>query len=248
MRKLINNFDFVAYNSNVEEITITQNGYDSLYMSYLYGKVRERFDFLPAVCHIKKRDKSAEIALQTERAYCPYVRRFTEENIADIIAVGYKYRFFEEKMHTPLLSAMEKRLLMTALVSADYKEDKSYVARRLRGMETYCLDGMFHFRLQELKKRWQGIVEYIPIDMNQESLDGFLEFLVEDGKGKLFIKDGKVYGEDYRLLTRSLLTGVESTLGEVVLAGAEQIYCFGETDGETKSFLKKYYGEKAFFC
>ena len=24
--------------------------------------------------------------------------------------------------------------------------------------------------------------------------------------------------------------------------------CFGETEEEVKSFLKKYYGEKAFFC
>lgn len=248
MVKVINNFALSAYNNDVEEITITQNGFDSLYMSYLYGKVRERFDFLPAVCHIQKRGDCAQIAFKTEREYCPYVRRFTEENIADIIAVGYKYTYFEENIHVPLLSALEKRLLITALVAADYKEDKGYIARRIRGFENYCLDGMFHFRLQDLKKRWQGIVDYIPVDMSETALEGFLEFLVEDGRGKLFIKGGKAYGEDYRVVTRSLLTGVESTLGEIVLSGAEQIYCFGETDEETRRFLKKYYGEKAFFC
>ena len=52
--KGINNFVFSAYNNRVEEITITQNGFDGLYMSYLYGKVRDRFSFLPAECGLEK--------------------------------------------------------------------------------------------------------------------------------------------------------------------------------------------------
>lgn len=232
----------------MEEITISQNGFDSLYMSYLYGKVCERFSFLPSTCGIEKKGDCTEIAFQTEREYCPYVRRFTEDNIADVIAVGYKYDYFEKRLTLPLLSKLKKRLLLTALVAADYKDDRAFIARKIRGLANYCLDGMFHFRLRDLQKRWDGIIDYIPTDMGEVSLDGFVEFLIEDGEGKLFIKDGKVYGEDYRQLSRSLLTGVESPIGEILLGGAEQVYCFGEVDGETKAFLNKYYGEKAVFC
>lgn len=227
---------------------ITQNGYDGLYMSYLYGKVRERFSFLPATCGIHRDGDTTEIDFQTEREYCPYVRKFAEENMADVIAVGYKYAYFEKRLHLPLLSAMQKRLLITALVAADYKDDKAYVLRKLRGNQQYCLDGVFHFRLQQLKKRWDGILEYVPADMGEVSLNGFVEFLTEDGEGKLFLKGGKAYGEDYRPLSRSLLTGVESPIGEILLGGARQIYCFGEVDGDTKTFLKKYYGANAVFC
>ena len=244
----INNFCFGAYNNDVEEITITQNGFDCLYMSYLYGKVRERFSFLPSKCDLRRMGDTTEIAFETEREYCPYVRKFTEENIADVIAVGYKYAFFEKRLTLPLLSKLQKRLLITALVAADYRDDRTFVARRLRGYESYCVDGVFHFRLRDLQKRWEGIAEYIPTDMGAASLDGFIEFLTEDGEGKLFLKDGKVYGEDYRLLSRSVLTGVESSVGEILLGGAEQVYCFGKTDEETAAFLKKYYGEKAVFC
>ena len=232
----------------MEEITITQNGFDWLYMSYLYGKVRERFSFLPATCHIQREGERTAIQFQTEREYCPYVRRYTEENIADVISVGYKYAYFEGRLIVPLLTKLQKRLLITALVAADYKEDRAFVIRRLRGNEQYCLDGVFHFRLGDLKKRWDGIIDYIPTDMSANSLDGFVEFLVEDGEGKLYVKDGKVYGEDYRPLSRSLLTGVESCVGEILLSGAEQVYCFGKAEAETTSFLKKYYGEKAVFC
>ena len=217
-------------------------------MSYLYGKVRDRFSFLPSVCDLACDGESAEIAFKTEREYCPYVRKFAEEHIADVIAVGYKYSFFEKRLRLPLLTDMKKRLLITALVAADYKEDCGYITRRIRGCTSYCIDGLFHFRLQDLKRRWEEVAEYIPTDMGEASLEGFLGFLVEDGEGKLFLKNGKVYDEEYRPLSKSLLTGVESPIGEIVLGGAERVYCFGEVDEDTKSFLKKYYGEKAVFC
>lgn len=244
----INNFCPTAYNNGVEEITITQNGFDSRYMSYLFGRVKERFSFLPAEFEMKNEGEQTAIALKTERAYCPYIRRFTEENLAEVIAVGYKYTYFKERLHLPLLSDEKKRLLITALVGADFREDKAYALRRFRGNENYCLDGVYHFRLRELISRWQEIVEYVPVSMGESSLNGFLEFLSEDGVGKLFIKDGKVYDEEYRILRKSALTGKETVIGEIILSGAERVYCFGETDKATAVFLKKYYGAKAVFC
>lgn len=245
---MINNFKIAAYNNYVEEITITQSGYDGLYMSYLYGKVRERFSFLPSTCELERNGDRLEIAFRTEREYCPYVRKFAEQHIADVLSVGYKYAYFEKRLALPLLSPARKRALLTALVAADYKEDRMHVARRIRGSACYCLDGMFHFRLQELRKRWDGIVNYVPVDMSESSVDGFLEFLAEDGEGKIFLKNGRVYDEEYRPLTRSLLTGVENPIGEILISGAEKVYCFGDVDEDTTAFLKKYYAEKAVFC
>ncbi len=232
----------------MEEITITQNGFDGLYMSYLYGKVRERFSFLPSTCDMERKGDHTEIAFKTEREYCPYVRKYAEEHIADVLAVGYKYAFFEKRLPLPMLSPLKRRILITALVAADYKEDRTFIARRIRGFEKYCLDGLFHFRLQDLKSRWEEVISYIPTDMGESAMDGFLEFVAEDGEGKVFLKNGKVYDEEYRLQTKSLLTGVESPVGEIILSGAERVYCFGETDEASAAFLKKYYREKAVFC
>ncbi len=248
MQNRINNFPRAAYNNGVEEITITQNGFDGRYMSYLYGRVKERFSFLPSSCDFTSENDRAELAFKTERAYCPYVRRFAEDNIADVIAVGYKYAFFEKRLLLPLLDKPLRRLLLTALVAADYKEDKAYAKKRFVGFENYSLDGVFHFRLQDLRRRWEGIAEYVPTDMSAASVDGFLEFLTEDGEGKLFVKNGKVYDEEYRPLSRSFLTGKETAVGEIVLGGAERVYCFGEVDRDTAAFLRKYYGNKATFC
>ncbi len=232
----------------MEEITITQNGFDGRYMSYLYKKVRERFSFLPASCDIARQGDCTEIAFKTDREYCPYVRKFTEEHISDVIAIGYKYDYFDKRLPLPLLSPRQRRILLTALVAADYREDSGYIRRRVRGFERYCLDGLFHFRLRELKERWEEITAYISADMGEVETEGFLGFLIEDGEGKVFLKGGKVYDEEYRPLSHSYLTGKHTAIGEVLLSGAEQAYCFGETEEETKAFLKKYYGEKVFFC
>ncbi len=232
----------------MEEITITQNGFNGAYMSYLYGKVRERFSFLPSVCDMARQGDCAQIAFKTERKYCPYVRKFTEEHIADVLAIGYKYMFFEKRLALPLLNDAQRKILLAALVAADYKEDKSYILRRARGLTAYCLDGMFHFRLQELRKRWEEIADYIPTEMGEIGVEGFIGYLVEDGEGKVFVKRGKVYDEEYRRLSRSVLTGEESAVVEILLSGAGQVYCFGETEENVQDFLKKYYGEKVFFC
>ncbi len=232
----------------MEEISITQNGYNQQYISYLYKKVQQRFSFLPAEIRLEREGECAQIDLKIERAYCPYVRRFAEENIADVIAVGYKYAFFDKRLPLPLLDENERRLFLTALVAADYKEDKAYIARRLKGMENYALDGVFHFRLSTLKERWEGVLEYVNANTGISSVENFLEFLVEDGDEKLFVQEEKTYDKEYRLLTRSILTGKRSIVGEIILGGGGQIYCFGETDAETQAFLKKYYQGRVVFC
>ena len=248
LQKSINNFAFPAYNNGVEEITITQNGFDGRYMSYLYAKVRERFSFLPAVCDITTQGDLSEIDFKTEQAYCPYVRRFAEENMADVIAIGYKYAYFDKNLKLPLLTQEQKRLLCTALVSADLKEDRTYAFRKLHGAKKYSLDGVYHFRLRELTRRWKDVADYVPMDMSEVSLDGFIDFLAEEGENKLFVKDDKVYDAEYRPLSKSALTGKESAVAEILLANAGRVYCFGETEKTTRAFLQKYYKDKVVFC
>lgn len=225
-----------------------QNGFSASYITYVQGKIKERFSFLPSSCELQRRDGGCTLAFSTQKEYCPYVRRFIEDTLSDVLAVGYKYRFFEERLRVPLLSATQKRRLLTALVAADYAEDKAYVLPKVRGLQRYCVDGVYNFCLRALRERWQTVAEYVPTDMGVAALDEFLRFLAEDGSGKAFVKGDKVYDEEYRPQSKSLLTGDSSLVGEILLCGAERVYCFGDTDRELTSFLKKYYREKAIFC
>lgn len=217
-------------------------------MSYLYSKVTDKFSFLPTSSErLFEGDRSA-LVFKAERKYCPYIRKYTEENVAEVIAVGYKYKYFQEELSLPLLNGEEKDILLTALVSADLSEDREYVKRRLTGNKEYCIDGTFHFRLSELKRRWKKIAEYVPTEFDARSLESFVEFLVGEGEEKIFVKEGEAYDEEYRPLSRSNLLGNKSLVREILLSGAGNVYCFGLVDEKTKEFLKKYYKEKAIFC
>ena len=79
-------------------------------------------------------------------------------------------------------------------------------------------------------------------------MQSFLEFLIGESAGKVFLKEGKLYDEEYRVLNRSALIGRASPVREVILSGADNIYCFGAPDPVTLEFLKKYYKEKVVFC
>ena len=217
-------------------------------MSYLYGKVTDKFSFLPTDCGLENDGDRTTLVFRSERKYCPYIRKYTEENIADVIAIGYKYRYFDNALTLPLLNAEERDILLTSLVAADFAEDREYIRKRIKGFEEYCIDGVFNFRLQELKVRWKGIAEYIPSEFASVSLESFLDFLIGESCGKVFLKEGKLYDEEYRELNRSALIGTATPTREILLSGADNIYCFGDPDRETKKFLKKYYKEKVVFC
>lgn len=232
----------------MEKITVTQNGELCPYMSYLYTKVTDRFSFLPADSRLVSDGDRTVASFLSEEKYCPYIRSYTEERIADVIAVGYKYRYFDSTLSLPFLSKEQRSILCAALVAADLEEDRAFVRRKIAGVAEYCIDGTYNFRLSELKTRWKGIADYVPTDFTETSLDGFLDFLIGESRGKVFLKDGKLYDEDYRLLELSALIGKEKPIYEILLSGADNIYCFGKTDGETQTFLKKYYKEKVVFC
>lgn len=217
-------------------------------MSYLYGKVTDKFSFLPTDCGLENDGDRTTLVFLSEKKYCPYIRKYTEENIADVIAVGYKYQYFDRNLFLPLLNAAERDILLTALVAADFIEDREYIRKQIRGFEEYCIDGVFNFRLGDLRMRWRGIAEYIPAEFASSSLESFLDFLIGESSGKVFLKDGRLYDEDYRVLNKSALIGKATPVREILLSGADNIYCFGAPDAQAKEFLKKYYKEKVVFC
>ena len=138
--------------------------------------------------------------------------------------------------------------MYSALVSADYKEDKRYASRRLGSFENCSIDGVYNFRLAELRARWQEVLEYIPADFGRYELEGFIDYIVSENDGKAYLKEGKVYDENYREIRKSELLGEKSLISELLLSGAGSVYCFGEVDEKTGEFLRKYYKEKTLRC
>lgn len=247
----INNFVFTAYNNVVETITVAQcaqNGQKDLYIPYVYKKLKEKFGFQDSECRVEYENGENFLIFQGGNGLCSRVKKSANEYISDVLSIGYKYDFFRKNLPLPLLSDKERFLLYVALVAADYHEDKRYILHRLDGLTNCSINGVFNFRLRELKSRWTEVIEYIPADFGKYSLEGFLDYVATDGEGRAYLKDGKVYDENYRLMDKSSLLGKNTPIADILLSGVNQVYCFGETDVETKTFLKKYYKDKAIFC
>ena len=235
----------------METITLTQklqNGWGERYIPYIYKKLKEKHGLTETQCKMERSEGKSELVFLKKDGCFSRLKRFADEYVSDILAIGYKYDFFKTALTLPLLDEEEKFLLRVALVGADYFDDKKFVLRRLSGLQNCSLDGVYNFRLNELKARWQGVAEYIPKDFGRYSLESFLDYLIEDGENRAYLKNGKAYDENYRVLDKSEVLGEPSLIAELLLYGAGQVYCFGETDEATACFLRKFYKEKAVFC
>ena len=111
--------------------------------------------------------------MTAENRFHSYLRKFTEERVAESVAIGYKYALFQKNIRPSGLSETDREVLLCALVSADFDEDKRYVAERLKDIRVYSIDGFFNFRLQALKEKWTGIIDCIPCCFTERDLDDF---------------------------------------------------------------------------
>ncbi len=237
-----------VYNNNVEKIRVTKDGSPDECIAYLSERVSGKYAALPCVAGVYGKNGRTSVEFSTEKLYEPYVRGETAAAVAEVLVLWYKYRFFKKIVPAPALEQEDRDLLLTALIAADFETDREYVKTRLAGLQEYSLDGVFSFRLQELKTSWKRIASCVSVTFSNESLDSFLDFLITDGKGRVFLRGEDAYDEEYRPLKRSLLTGGYTAPKEILLSNAKLVYCFGEQSEKTRAFLKKYFPEKTFFC
>lgn len=178
-----------------------------------------------------------------------YFKSETEDKIADVLAIKYKYEFFKRKIHPVGLSKYETELLLTALISADIEEDKRYVLRRIRGLGEYVLDGTFNFKLRALKNKWKEIVSYIPLVFSSKQLEEFVAFLMSEKRGKrVFVQNGKVYDPYYNTLKRSsLLDGEGDVIREVLLSSGGTVEVLSQLTKEEEKYLRSFFGRRVSF-
>jgi len=184
--------------------------------------------------------------LLTVREDGQWARDSLRERVAEVIAIGYKYRYLASRLNA-CLSKREKRLLCAALIAADLEGDKAYVRQKTQRLRTYCIDGIYHFRLGSLRAKWDKILSYIPEGFTSVDLKKFCDYLVGESRRKIYVKGNCVFGEDFSPLKRSRLIGEEDLETEIMLSDAGYVYCLGDVEDSVGDFLQKYYAERAVF-
>ena len=229
----------------MEEITVSEQSKKSSYITYLYNALAKFLAHTGGGAELFFGEERAAVRIRpqgNERE----VREAVRDKIAEIIGIGYKYGFLQERLQV-CLSRREKKLLCAALIAADYESDKAYIRRKLENKGEYCVDGIWSFRLAPLREKWARIVDYVPEGFASGDLKQFCDFLVGESKNKIYVKDGTVFGENFTPLRRSRLTDGEDTETEIMLSDAGFVYCLGEVEESVSDFLQKFYAERAIF-
>lgn len=194
-----------------------------------------------------------ELIVKTPKKYEDFIRGEIEDKISDVIAVGYKYRYFKNRVNTSGLAPLELEILFSALISADIDEDKRYVVRKTRAIKDYAIDGIYNFKLLPLKRKWNVITDYIPLSFTSGQLAEFVRYLIGEKRGKkAIVRDGRVYDGNCNLLKRSNLLPELTVQGgeivrEVILSASGRVEVLSELSETDRKYLKDYYGGKISF-
>ena len=184
----------------MEEIVVSDGSARSVFITYLYNAVLG--DAVLA-------GGSGELLFGGERAavkLCPGrgdLRCKVMDRIAEIVGIGYKYAFMKEKLRV-CLPKREKKLLIAALIAADFEGDRAFVRGKMGEIGQFSIDGFYMFRLGALREKWTRIIDYIPEGFSSSDLLKFCEFLVGESKNKIYVKGNVVFGENFAPLRRGI--------------------------------------------
>ncbi|MBO5928095.1 MAG: hypothetical protein J6Q32_04505 [Clostridia bacterium] len=169
--------------------------------------------------------------------------------IAEIVAINYKYTFFKKEIIFSGLCEREKEILLVALIAADLEEDKRYVYEKIKGLSEIAIDGVFNFRLRNLKKKWKEVSDYVPSGFFNTELKEFIRFLLENRKKAVYLENNNVYDYHYRKLTRTKLLPNKTLplLKEIILSNCGEIRLLSDLKGEDEKYIKDYYKDKITF-
>lgn len=233
----------------MSQITVTEKENSKYNLFYIQSVLSELLN--NAGCKINNNQLGSRfvMTLNCPDYYKDIIYAELVDKLAEIIVIKYKYDFFKKSVKVGGLSEIEKEILLASLISADLEEDKKYTIERFKGYSEIAIDGIYNFRLQPLKRKWEEIVSYMPSTFVNSQLKDFIMFLLENKKKKVYIEGGKVYDAHYQRLKRSnLLDGEKAkVVREVLLSNCGEIELIGELSKEDEFYLKEFYADKINF-
>lgn len=236
----------------MSEIKISESSLKSSNIIYISQALKGVITEVNGKAEIKRDRNRCEYKITVPNDYRDLTLLEVQDKIADVIAVNYKYVYFKKNIKVTGLTASEYELLLTALISADIDEDKRYAIKKLKSFSEYAIDGIFNFRMQPLKGKWQEILSYIPTVFPFGGLKDFVSYLIKDKAGKrVYYENGKVYDKRFNELNRKTLLGDNNfeygSIKEMLLSGAGEIELSTKLNDNEEKYLKEFYGDRAIF-
>lgn len=230
-------------------ITVSEKDYNESNLYYVQTQTAEIIKSTGSIYRIGRSGSRAVLNIECPDNFKEIVNAEIADKLAEIVAIRYKYEFFKKNITVGGMSKTEKEILMASLIAADLDEDKKYAFDRIKKETDVAIDGIYNFRLQPLKKKWQEIVSFVPSSFPNRQLKEFITYLLENKRRKIYIDGGKVYDSHYRRLKKCELLGGDevSILREVLLSNCGEIELSGKIPEADEKYLREYYGDRIYF-
>ena len=230
-------------------ISITENHKGSDNLFYLQSCIGETLK--SAECYVKAETISnrAKLTVSCPEYYADIIKAEVADKLAEIIAIKYKYDYFKDKLHLEGLAEKEREILLVSLIAADLDEDKKYAFDRIKNYSQISVDGIYNFRLQALKNKWEQVVNCMPEYFLEAQLKEFLQYLLESKKKRIYIDNGSVFDNHYRKLKRCSLIDYQELplIREIILSNCGELEVCGKLPEEDEKYIKEYYSGKIIF-
>ncbi len=232
------------------QITISEKDYKENNLLYAQSALAELSSQIGFSLKCDVLGSRSFLTLNCPEYYADAIFGELAERVAEIISINYKYDFFKKRVRVSGLNKLEYEILMASLISADFEDDTKYVFNKIRGEKELAVDGVFNFRLQPLKRKWEEITSFMPSCFLSGQLKDFISFLIENKRKKVFVENCRVYDGHYRRLSRcNLLDGDElMVLREILLSGADEVEISGTIPELDEKYLKDYFGSRAYYA
>lgn len=230
-------------------ITISENKYNESNLLYIQSSIGELLSHADCSIKAQNHDCRAILSIDSPEYYLDIIRTELADKVAEIIAIKYKYEFFKKNINISGLSNIEKEIMLTSLIAADLDDDKKYAFDRVKQYGYISIDGIYNFKLNALRKKWQDILGCIPSCFMNSQLKDFVYYLLENKKKRVYVDDGRVYDCHYRRLKRSMLLDGEEIkiIREILLSNCGEVELCGEIPKDDEFYLKEFYCDKIYF-
>lgn len=142
----------------MRELVFGVNKQDAHFIDYIYKKVVEPVRSVGGVCAVVEDETKKRLGIGVYDECFPIINKIAKTAVAEVLAVGYKNRYLKEKIKVNSSNLIGKTLLDTMCIF-DSNYDTNLIKRNIYELDTISLEGCYNFRLGEVKRKWDDIID-----------------------------------------------------------------------------------------
>lgn len=234
------------------KITVSESNSKNLNVAYIYNSMTRYLSICGADADITFDDSRTNLVMTAENRFHSYLRKFTEERVAESVAIGYKYALFQKNIRPSGLSETDREV--TSLRARELR-----ISTRINDMSpsgskisASIPSTVFLISVCRRSKKNGGLHRLHPVRFTERDLKDFLDYILSEREPSIVhFKDGELYDADYvRLKRAALIDGGWTTFpscGKCFWSGATEVECLTNPPPVLCDVLKKYFGSRTAF-